>query len=472
VIAVTFVGLAAVATRLAFLVAVVDDKPTQQILGFAPDSREYYVLARRLAETGMYAKESVQSRHIGLVRTPGYPAYCSVFFSLGAPLTAILWTQAVLGSVTALMTALLAWWMFRRVWGCMAAGMCAAFSLTGVGLTGVLLTEVLFTTLFLGGFLLLWSAVARAQLLSALLAGVLFGLANLVRPSLIAWPVMVLLLCPLLARSSGRSTVWSHVLVIAVLQLAFIAVWCCRNYVAEGTFVFSSVGERNLRYISAPLIEEWGKAGTYPAKADVYANYSATKERLDAALLKAHMSPAQFAQLCRRESIDIIRRYPHESALTYVHNLGDALCSGYDMFKRQLARADFGPAQGKSTTSSARAGLHTAVITPLERVGTGLHALSWSPWMRATGAIVVTAGLMEVILMRILRRGGARWDYRLVALLATYAYFLALAGTVYRGGSRLMYPVQFVPILLAVGVVTSLIELSGSRAVPRSTSVS
>lgn len=192
-------------------------------LGFG-DARAYVFAARSLAETGRYP----DSTDVFFFRAPGYPVFLAAT-TLGQPdrIPLAKLGNAVLGSFSALLLALLSARLFRRRRIAIAAGAAAALHPSFVLVATEVQSEPLFLLLLLCSGLLLLSAADRPSSSQALLSGAFLALAALTRPSALA--LVPLLLAPLL----DRRYPWrarGHLAASAAIGFALtLAPWTLRN---------------------------------------------------------------------------------------------------------------------------------------------------------------------------------------------------------------------------------------------------
>jgi len=192
-------------------------------LGFG-DARAYVFAARSLVETGRYP----DSTDIYFFRAPGYPVFL-VAATLGDPDRVALAKLAniALGSLSALLLAILSARLFRRRDVAIATGLAAAVHPSFVLVATEVQSEPLFLFFFLCSGLLLLSATDRPSSSQALLAGALLALAALTRPS--ALTLFPLLCAPLLDRRHPKRA-RAHLAAAAFLGFAFaLFPWTLRN---------------------------------------------------------------------------------------------------------------------------------------------------------------------------------------------------------------------------------------------------
>jgi 4-amino-4-deoxy-L-arabinose transferase-like glycosyltransferase len=84
--------------------------------------------------------------------------------------------------------------MTRSKLASFVAGLTSALSPTGIGLAGILLADLLFAAAFVISFLLLYHGVAANRQLLSYGAGIGSGIAALIKPILLFWPMLSVLI--------------------------------------------------------------------------------------------------------------------------------------------------------------------------------------------------------------------------------------------------------------------------------------
>src|SRR4051794_15714569 len=259
------VGIAAFAVRAVFVHGAIELTRNDRQPFEANDAPEYLHLARNIAFNGCYVRADAVSRIIGLVRPPGYPLLCAIVLKIcGDRTREIVWAQVPAAAAICVLVAALAQVIFRARWPALLAGSIAALSPTGIGLTAQVFAEIAFTLVFLCGFLCLFAAAARGSARWAIIAGVVLAFAQLIKPSLMLWPLAGVAPWWCIARAYAMRVRWLHVLGCSAIQLAGITAWSARNYHSDGLLTISAVNARNLRMLVTPMVEEWVKAGGRP----------------------------------------------------------------------------------------------------------------------------------------------------------------------------------------------------------------
>lgn len=220
-----------------------------------PDAVQYDLLARALTEGRGYAPDARNATE-ALFRPPLYPAFLAGIYSIaGRSITTILALQAVFGAASAVIVGILARQRFGVAAGWFAGAIVALHPLLILP-GGEILTESLFVLLYLGGILFYALAIderERVGTRNAALAGLLLGLAVLVRPTpLLALPVLAVGLAwtnerPFRPRALLRGAVF---LAAALLS---IAPWIVGAHARHGAWVpVATTGEFTLYLGNAP----------------------------------------------------------------------------------------------------------------------------------------------------------------------------------------------------------------------------
>lgn len=222
--------------RLAFGFLYWNDKPLTH------DEREYLTLAQSLSEgRGLtYPQDHEVGTGQQFGRAPGYPAFLSLLgvdaraTSAPARVKAV---QAVLGAIVVWMIGILAARAWHPAAGAAAAFMAAAYPPL-VWISAYVFSETLYMPLALGCVLLLGAACERADEeqstrgggAPAVAAGLLAGIAILVRPGMLPF-------LPLVALWFGRRRQWSLALAFCVAAAMMVAPWTLRNARTYGRLV-------------------------------------------------------------------------------------------------------------------------------------------------------------------------------------------------------------------------------------------
>jgi 4-amino-4-deoxy-L-arabinose transferase-like glycosyltransferase len=183
------------------------------------------------------------------------------------------------------------------------------------------MADLLFAVVFMGGFLMLYYGISKHRPYLSCTAGLVFGVASLVKPVLFCWPIFSLAIWFLFVRASGRPGKWKHVSVFFLLQLVMLVGWSTRNYVAEDYFTFSIVDSKTAREYLAPQVEEWARAGHAPSADAIKRNAenARMRDRIDS--LQNRQTLGDNARRQRSESLAIFQKYPMITVRAYIKNI-------------------------------------------------------------------------------------------------------------------------------------------------------
>jgi 4-amino-4-deoxy-L-arabinose transferase-like glycosyltransferase len=139
--------------------------------------------------------------------------------------------QAILGALTVNMTyALARQWLDEK--GAVASGILFLLLPVNIFMPDFLLTETLFTFLCTLGFLII--CTEPQKLWRWAVAGLLWGMASLVRAVLLYYPLFLLLTSLIIWR---KMLPWKGILLSLVLTAAVVSPWTIRNYSVHGVFM-------------------------------------------------------------------------------------------------------------------------------------------------------------------------------------------------------------------------------------------
>ncbi|MFH1489186.1 MAG: glycosyltransferase family 39 protein [Pseudomonadota bacterium] len=153
------------------------------------DAREYTIAGYNIYRWDVFSTLAPSSPETApdpnAKRSPGYPLFLSLFFHISqSPFQFIRWvttSQAVLGSLSAMLSFLMARFMLNRVWS-FFVGLLTALSPHLIASDFYLLTESLFTFVLLAGTVLLFFSWSKGNPVGSLFSGAFFGAAMLIRP--------------------------------------------------------------------------------------------------------------------------------------------------------------------------------------------------------------------------------------------------------------------------------------------------
>jgi 4-amino-4-deoxy-L-arabinose transferase-like glycosyltransferase len=284
--------------RLAFVVVV----PKQ--IQFS-DASQFEAIGRLLAEQGTYGHQTL--------RPPGYPTFIAgVYRVFGEDLRVLRVAEALVSTLAVALLGLVGARWFGRTAGLLTATLTAVHPVLAF-LPSTQYSEnvaVLMTVAALGASL---SAIRQGGLPRWILAGVLFGLAVLVRPNLV-------LLLPGLALGAAfalhrERRGWLIPFVVTALAMALtLAPWTVRNHREHGRWYFVSTGGgRQFWAGNNPWISGRTTESMQPDSVE------------QAEFNKLPWNDFVHEQWFYRKGFEFIRAYPGRAARLYFAKLGNLL---------------------------------------------------------------------------------------------------------------------------------------------------
>ena len=159
------------------------------------DAREYVSYAVNLTEHGIYSRNLVPEPRPDAYVPPGYPLFLTAILktsrNFDSAYMKVLTFQALMGAITAVITFAMGL-RFLPFWLAAGGGILTAISPHLITVGSYLLTETLFIFLLTAAFLILMLAVNPTNPFLFLCASFVMGLASLVRPSLLLFPIFIL----------------------------------------------------------------------------------------------------------------------------------------------------------------------------------------------------------------------------------------------------------------------------------------
>jgi tetratricopeptide (TPR) repeat protein len=386
-----------------------------------PDSDAYISLAKHFYSSFI----GDQAGAMALWRSPGYPAALIPFYRFGLAPEGILNAQAILGALIPVLTLFLALILTGSTVLAGLAGLLSMVSPTGIGSCGLIMNDLFMGFLIIAGVYLLYLGTVRVKASWLIISGVLFSAALLVKPLLTLWPVCIIAIHYLLSVAEKKRPSWKALGVAVAIQIMVLGLWCTRNYHYEKVFLPSSIINLSLYDYMRPRVEEWVKTGGLPTNQSVRSNRNEARARFDQQT--AGISLAKQLDLMKTKSMEVLLAHPWVTMQVFFQNIKEHAFSGWDYFSRQLP---LGPEQGQKLSYAAR--LESEFREKI---------------------ILAIAGFFFFLLIAIGVRptpAKRRAASHALVLILIYGYFSVFSGTVFWGGARIMYPVEFALILLTV----------------------
>lgn len=215
------------------------------------DALGYWVLAQNLIHSSVFSSSSTFPYMPETFRTPGYPAFLSVFaLFFRTPAIPVAIAQCAIGAWTVVIA-----WRWLQEWagpkGASLGAVVLALDPVILFHTPLLLSETLCNLCLTASLVWTWKVSPpkgkepMESLGAPSIAGILWSITTMIRPVFLYLPFLLSLLW------FGRKKTWAIFLIAAYL---LPAVWITRNWKATGYASFSSVGQISLlRYPAAGI---------------------------------------------------------------------------------------------------------------------------------------------------------------------------------------------------------------------------
>ena len=261
------------------------------------DPSEYHSLALSLVKEGRFSIDG----ELNTKRTPLYPLFIGTIYSLfGQRLWLVFLTQILLNIITCLLIYLLIILIFNNKKIALAAGLLYAIDTLPAIYSMELFTETFFVFVFILSLIVLFFALNKKTLFLFALAGIILGLAILVRPIAQYFFIIAIIIIIGLLRGRALSFKLKAAIIFLVCLEAVLLPWQLRNFINFESFNISSIDGYNLFYCNA-VYTEANISGISKEEA---------RERLEKFL------PAEFTSLNNFEKSKIYRKI----ALNYIKN--------------------------------------------------------------------------------------------------------------------------------------------------------
>ncbi len=403
------------------------DQTSYQMGYLAPDSPGYI-------DPAIALKNGNIAEAISLTRPIGYPAFLA---ALGVNFTYILYTQALVLSIIPVCTFLLVSVPTENSLLGFGAGLASAISPTGIAIGSMVTSDAVFASLFAVLFTALVYGVLHNSLRWLLFSAVVAGLAILVRPILIFWPVVSVMISALISVFQDRlqNGLWqwlqfykgrlTSLLILFLIPIVVMVSFAGANYAQNGIFTVSIIGQLTLREYLAVEAEEWGKARHWPDFAAIRQNQNILRARLNA------MTIQERARTYVPESVAIFEKYPAQTIISFLKNACGNVVAGWVNFSEQLP------------FSREKLGRIFDLVYGLE------SGVRWIGLL-----MMLCAPFICAIAVRI---NPSPYQRRLVsinfAMTLTFMFYLTLLGLTFWTGSRIVYPTEILEISTAAILV-------------------
>jgi hypothetical protein len=359
-----------------------------------PEELMHQSIAKLRAENGTLPPADADGLRPESFRTPGYPAFIAVIESLGGKVRAVLAIQCLMGAAMACLAAFIGQSLGLSVRGAFLVGLFWALHPGLIVFDAVLLTESLFNAVVV---IALFSACRFRPPLCLIGAGVLLGVATLVRPlGLLYVPAVLAVAWPRLPSK------FLGMMILVVAAGLLPGLWAFRNQVRGEGLRLTTVGDLNLLYYTAAY------AFSEEHREDWLQSWPAHVEELTDKLGSRLKPEEDVVAAARRLALDEIRNRPGMVArvqakswlkLFFDHSLptvADTLGLSYQpsgLFSALLSGEDASPPR---QASGACERPDTGVITDPARLSLRIAALTWMG-LNALIALAALAGIIQAL---------------------------------------------------------------------------
>lgn len=265
------------------------------------DSVGYIYLAENMLEHQVFSVAQTPPFYPESFRAPGYPTFLALLFAIFGTSIFALFAHALIVGVSPVLLYLL----FRKVnerasfW----AAIIFTFEPIRIYLSASFLSDAFFTLVFLASLVCLLHV--RGPYKAAACAGVLLGMAILVRPIAIFLPILYAFYILLSVRPWKIGL--GSALVLCLVSGAVIFPWMYRNHQLFDSWNVSSVGAANLMLYNAPEFLKWHTDAESEALLDSFREEQATLSREEAlSLTRSDVFTQTFREIIRGNEVSYV----------------------------------------------------------------------------------------------------------------------------------------------------------------------
>jgi 4-amino-4-deoxy-L-arabinose transferase-like glycosyltransferase len=269
--------------------------------GYTADEREYVYLAHKVAE----GQQFIDSNGERSKRSPLYPILLGNLFRLFGD---SLWLPHILGCVLGTIIILLGYRLSIHLWGDQSVALIASLAMTfypGLMIyAGLLQTESLYMVFFLLALLFTYKMMEGGGNRSAILLGIVSGLAALTRAAFLGFfPILLFLVWWNQRQHAVRKS--SPIVLALVFFVLVLTPWTLRNYALHGALIpVSTWGGQSLLIGNNPYA-----TGTWSLKQGFNQWYKEEVARIGVADINS-LSEVDVGSLDRTIAVDYIVSHP------------------------------------------------------------------------------------------------------------------------------------------------------------------
>ena len=400
---------------------------------YTSDSPGYLEPARNLLEGNFVGA-------VSLARPIGYPVLLAI---AGLDATVIIIIQALLLSVIPICTFLIVLLCTGNSPAGFAAGLISCISPTGVALGALIMSDALFSVLFSMLFIALAYGANRGSLQLIFFSAFLSGIAILVKPVLIFWPGVSIVIYYLFIRGErGLGTAvgglykykkyWKEPLILFLVPLSICITWAGVNYSYNGFFTVSTIGSDTIRIYLATKVEAWENTGKRPSGKFIGAKQKILRDRL------AKLPNGERQQIVYEETLAIIKKYPARTIKVLLENAIGNYLRGWNLFRYQLSLSQEKLGRFFRFVYRVESMIKKVVLLPFLFAPLIAFAVSKVRHIQNTQQLVKF----------------------LYAMFLSFFYFFVLSGITFWTGPRILYPTE----TLIISVLAIICHLFAKRA--------
>jgi 4-amino-4-deoxy-L-arabinose transferase-like glycosyltransferase len=346
--------LLAFIARYCFVSTSIEQLSKIEIEQVAKDTKGYFILADHYIENGYSAPLRVDDDPtLDLRRPPGYPSFLSIFKLLKLDNQHTLYTQVFIGSLIPVIIYIFIYLISKNNLISFASAFLSVISPTGIALSGLLMSDLIFSFFFALSFLMLYISSQNNKVIYYFNSAILIGIACLIKPILIYWPVISILVVIAFLKYQKHQYKKIHLIILFLMQILIFSVWCTRNYINYNLFSLSIIGEITLRRYFAVMVEEESKLNKlqkntnsekyndsnfnkrlkenfYKQRALIYPTYNKNY------LSDQNKNYRLYKDKLVQDSIRIIRSNPSTALKVFFRNIKNNTISGWHKFHKQI----------------------------------------------------------------------------------------------------------------------------------------
>lgn len=250
------VFILALAARIAVSVLVSNHPATM----LQPDSKIYMDMAQNLLAHGAFTVPDGPTP-VYLVRTPLYPSFLAfLLWLLGGRIFSVVIVQTLIDSLSCALT----YHLSERVWKGTGwvSGILACLSLNMITYAHFILSDSLFLFTFLVGVTGILAFIEKPGWARAAFVGFCLGVAALVRPVILYFPLFLVPLLSVYLLLGLGHTPFRALGMVALLVFVFslcLLPWASRNYAQYGRFSLTAQGGEHLLQYIVPSVWQYSK---------------------------------------------------------------------------------------------------------------------------------------------------------------------------------------------------------------------